>query len=200
VPLKTTPTRHSMNAVNVNHQYLEGIAQNDFSVLQRIYKETLPEVSKYIKRNSGTFDDAKDVFQEGIIVVFKKVKKGELELTTSFHNYLFSVCRNIWLKKLTKKGRKTVDIDETFDLGFEENYDELFLQSKKWALFHEKFKQLAEECRKVLQMLFDGVSGRDIASKMGYTEDYAKRKKYKCKQGLANKIKNDPTYQQLIDQ
>jgi len=188
-----------MNATSVNSAYIDGIARNDMSILKRIYKESLPEVSQYIKRNSGTFEDAKDVFQEGIIVVFKKVKKGELQLTTSFHVYLFSVCRNIWLRKLKKRGHREVPMDELTDMGFEEHLDEQFLTSRKWALFHKHFNKLAEECRKVLQMLFDKISGQEIAERMGYTEAYAKRKKYKCKQGLAQMIKQDPEYQHLID-
>ncbi len=57
-----------------NSKYLNGLATNDLSILKKIYKESLPEVIKYVKRNSGNIDDAKDVFQEGIMVIFRKVK------------------------------------------------------------------------------------------------------------------------------
>lgn len=188
-----------MNAVSLETDYLKGIVENDYTVLQQIYKESLPEVAKYVKRNSGTFEDAKDVFQEGILIVFRKVRENTLELTTSLHNYLFSVCRNIWLRKLKRKGNKEVNIDEMTELGFEEDLDADFIKSRKWKLFNMKFKMLAEECRKVLQMLFDGIAGKEIAARMGYTEDYAKRKKYKCKNGLAALIKKDPEYKHLIE-
>jgi RNA polymerase sigma factor (sigma-70 family) len=188
-----------MNAVSLDTDYLKGIAENDYTVLQQIYNESLPEVAKYVKRNSGTFDDAKDVFQEGILVVFRKVQENTLQLTTSLHIYLFSVCRNIWLRKLKRKGNREVTVDEIMELGFEEDLDANFIKSQKWKLFNNKFKMLAEECRKVLQMLFDGISGKEIASRMGYTEDYAKRKKYKCKNGLADLIKKAPEYKYLIE-
>ena len=80
-----------------NKEYLSGIVNNDFSLLQRIYEQSLPEVIRYVKKNSGTLDDAKDVFQEGIMVIFKKVKEDRLVLTTSFHAFLFMVCKRIWL-------------------------------------------------------------------------------------------------------
>ena len=84
-----------------NKEYLSGIANNDFSLLQKVYEQSLPEVIRYVKKNSGTLDDAKDVFQEGIMVIFKKVKEDRLVLTTSFHAFLFMVCKRIWLKKFT---------------------------------------------------------------------------------------------------
>jgi len=189
-----------MNAVSLDTDYIKGIAENDYVVLQQIYKESLPQVAQYVKRNSGTFDDAKDIFQEAILIVFRKVRENTLKLTTSLHVYLFSVCRNLWLRKLKRKGnKKEVAIDNAKELVFDEDLDADFIKSRKWKLFNTKFKMLAEECRKVLQMLFDGFSGKEIASKMGYTEDYAKRKKYKCKNGLADLIKKDPEYKHLIE-
>lgn len=181
-----------------NTIYIDGIIENDFAVLQKIYEESLPEVIKYVKRNSGTRDDAKDVFQEGIMVLFKKAKENSLTLTTSFHNFLFMVCKRIWLKKLTKKGKKEVPFEEEWEFSFEEAFEEEFLTSKKWKLFHQKFQQLAEECQKVLKMWFNKKSSKEIAQEMGYTEDYAKRKKYKCKTGLTELIKKDASYKDLV--
>ena len=191
-----------MNAKQLNQiensKYLKGIADNDLTILNKIYEESLPEVIKHVKRNSGNTDDAKDVFQEGILVIFKKVKDGNLQLTTSFHVFLFMVCKRIWLKKLKKRKNKEVTFDDLGVFVFEEDLEEQFIKTRKWKLFNQKFQLLTDECRKVLKMLFNGKSGKEIASAMGYSEDYAKRKKYKCKLSLTGMIKNDPEYQNLI--
>jgi hypothetical protein len=65
-----------------NREYLRGIKENDLPILKKIYNESLPGVVKYVRRNSGTLDDAKDIFQEGILIIYKKVMAGSLELTT----------------------------------------------------------------------------------------------------------------------
>lgn len=179
--------------------YLTGIAENDFGVLQAIYRESLPKVIQFVKKNSGTADDAKDVFQEAILVIFRKTTTGGLQLTTRFHVYLFSVCKRIWLKKLKKNWKKEVPFEEEMESGFEEHLEEHFLTSRKWVLFNKHFQQLSEECMKALKMLFNGHSSVEIAATMGYSEDYAKRKKYKCKMQLAELIKNDPEYKALKD-
>jgi RNA polymerase sigma factor (sigma-70 family) len=180
-----------------NKDYLSGIAENDYKVLELIYKHSLPEVSKHIKKNSGTFEDAKDVFQEGILVVFKQVREEKLTLTTSFHNYLFSVCKKIWLKKLKKKSRKEVAIQGIEEYSYEETFEEDFIKTKKWGLFNKQFQLLPEECQKVLKMMFNGRSSKEIAQEMGYTEEYAKRKKYKCKSSLSTLIKDSSEYKNL---
>lgn len=189
---------HAKQINNIsNATYLKGIADNDLSILKKIYSESLPEVVKYVKRNSGTLDDAKDVFQEGILVIYKKVKEDKLVLTTEFHVFLFIVCKRIWLKKIKKKSNKEVTLEGLEEYGIEDNFEEQFIQTRKWKLFNEKFQLLAEECREVLKMFFKGASGKDISDKMGYSPEYAKRKKYKCKLSLAGLIKNDPEYKNL---
>lgn len=186
-----------MNKAAINTTYLKGIVENDYSVLQKIYQESLPEVIKYVQRNSGTQDDAKDVFQEGILAIYNKVKTNDLELTTSFHNFLFMICKRIWLKKIRKSGKIEVTSDELSEYSIEDDSEEQFIKTQKWRLFNQKFQELAEECRKVLQMLFNGKSGKEIAETMNYSEEYAKRKKYKCKKGLAELIKKDKAYRTL---
>ncbi|MEM1319169.1 MAG: sigma-70 family RNA polymerase sigma factor [Bacteroidota bacterium] len=183
---------------SLQSDYLQGIAVNDFATLQKIYKESLPEVAKYVKKNSGSFEDAKDVFQEGIMVIYRKIKADALTLTTSFHVYLFSVCKKIWLKKLSRKSGKSVPLDFVGDFASEENLDADITKARKWALFNKHLQQLAEECRKVLKLFFNGRSSKEIAEEMDYTEEYAKRKKYKCKIGLTKLIKEDPEYKSLI--
>lgn len=183
----------------LNTDYLKGIAENDFSTLQLIYQESLPEVVKYVKRNSGTLEDAKDVFQEGILVIFKRVSNNNLVLTTSFHVFLFSVCKRIWLKKLKKKGDKSVTFEDSGEYSYEEDFEEGFIKTRKWRLFNQKFQLLTEECRKVLKMSFNGRSGKEIAVALGYSEEYAKRKKYKCKTRLTKLIKKDQEYKNLLN-
>ncbi|MEM9847856.1 MAG: sigma-70 family RNA polymerase sigma factor [Bacteroidota bacterium] len=180
-----------------NAQYIKGIAENDFAVLENIYAHSLPEVVKYVKKNSGNIEDAKDVFQEGILVIFKKVNTSNLTLTTSFHIFLFSVCKRIWLKKLRKKGQKEVTFNDFLEFDVEDDIEAQFLKTQKWHLFNQKFQELAEECQRVLKLWFNRKSTKEIASAMNYTEEYAKRKKYKCKNTLAAKVKNDPAYNDL---
>jgi len=185
--------------IAVENSFLQGIAENDYSILQKIYQTSLPEVTKYIKNNSGGLDDAKDVFQEGILAIYNKIKKEELVLTTTFHAYLFSICKNLWLKKLRSKSNKVLPLSATWGLKIDADYEEQFIKSRKWKLFNTKFQNLAEECQKVLQMLFNGQSGKDIAEAMGYTEDYAKRKKYKCKLSFMDLVRKDPEFRALTN-
>jgi len=181
--------------------YLKGIKENDFSILNKIYNDFGPSIVNYIKKNSGTLEDAKDVLQEGLMVIYKKLNENNLELSSTFEAYLYGVCRFVWLNKLKKKSKKEVT-NQGFDtLTIEQQLlEDKLIESRRRILFQKKFEELTEECKTVLQLSFNGNSGKEIAALTGYAEDYVKRKKYKCKEKLVRLIKADSEYSVLTQQ
>ena len=83
-----------------NEELLHGILRNDNLILQYIYKNFFYKINFFIKKNSGDDDDSNDIFQEAIIIIYRKLKANDLVLDCSFETYLYSVCRFLWLKQL----------------------------------------------------------------------------------------------------
>ena len=89
-----------------------GIKERDSVVLDFIYEKYFYQISAFIKKNSGSDEDAQDVYQDAILVIYQKLAKENLIIDSSFNTYLYSVCRLIWLKKLEKrKNEKTFFAD-----------------------------------------------------------------------------------------
>jgi len=87
-----------------DEQILRGILRHDTLVLSYIYKQYYYKVNAYVKKNSGSGEDVDDVFQEAIIVIYRKLKEDDLLFQNrSFEIYLFSVCRFLWLKSLNRR-------------------------------------------------------------------------------------------------
>ena len=45
-------------------------------ILEHLYEKVLPKISRYIRKNSGTEDDAFDIFQDGVIIFYKYLITG----------------------------------------------------------------------------------------------------------------------------
>ena len=82
---------------------LNGIVRNDTSVMQYIYRNYYSNIYHFVKRNGGNEDDANDIFQEAIIIIYRKLKANELVLDCSFEIYLQSVSQFLWMKALERK-------------------------------------------------------------------------------------------------
>lgn len=166
---------------------MEGIRQSDERALAHLYKLYFPMISHFILSNSGTDDEAKDIYQEGVIVFYEKIKSNSLELSCQIKTYLYSVCRRLWLKRLAEKGRYAVKVDDSESfLSVEEDTQHHEEQERQFGVMAEAMAQLGEPCRTLLEDFYIKMQNMQvITEKFGYTStDTAKNQKYKCLQRL----------------
>ena len=178
---------------------LEGLKTSDSNVLEYVYKKYFPIVRFFVIKNSGTDEDAKDVFQEAIILVYKRLKDGTLDLTCAFKTYLYSVCRILWLRQLEKrKIRKEVVTDSQVFVSLDDDVEEQSAEQEQFRIYQKHFQILPKDCQEILQLFLKKVPLKEIAQKMNIKSDkYLKKKKFICKEALIKRIKNDPDYKRL---
>lgn len=180
----------------------EGLRLRSDLIIRYIYQEYFPMIKYLIMSNNGNEEDAEDVFQDGLVVIFKKIRARELELTSSFRTYLYSVCRNLWLTKLKKRNRyirEFSDFEDFEEINYSKNQQQDEAEHEKFGLYQKHFYTLGEDCKKVLLLFMKKMPLKEIASEMGYkTEKYAKTRKYLCKEELKRRIINDPKCQKFL--
>ncbi len=140
-------------------------------------------VQALIIHNNGNADDARDIFQEAMIVLYEKVRSGSFELNCQLKTYIYSICRRLWLKRLTQLQRfspnvekleETVPVEEQLEIHIQRNID--------FEHMDEAMKGLGEPCKSLLEAYYlQKKSMVEIADSFGYTNaDNAKNQKYKC--------------------
>jgi len=180
-------------------QIIEGIRKRDNRLLTLVYKELFPVVRYYVLSNGGTSDDAKDVFQEAIIVIFKQISHNSFEIKTGFEAYLYGISRLVWLKTLRNRAthdRSILQIEEP-----ESSYlpsENMVEEELELRLFRKYYLKLGVECQKMLRLFSEGTPYEEIALLMGYkSEKIVRNKKYKCKETLIKMIQEDPEYRMI---
>jgi len=172
-----------VRTVTNEQQLLQGLAQNDRLAIETIYKQHYNMVQSLILNNNGSPDDARDIFQEAMIVLYEKVKTGSFELNCLIKTYLYSVCRRLWLKRLSQLQRispevekleETVPVEEDLELHEQKNMD--------FQVMERSMKHLGEPCKSLLEAYYIQKKNMvEIAASFGYTNaDNAKNQKYKC--------------------
>lgn len=178
-------------------QYIKGILSNDSALLEQVYRKFLPPLYGMLRRNGGSFEDAKDVFQEAIVVVFHHAARPGFTLTAPFQAYLIGIGRYIWLRQLKKNARIEVTSEWEDGLDIDADLEQQIFESEKQGLFREKFALLGQDCQLLLQRFFDREPLSAIARDMGYTDDYIKKKNKVCKGKLMELIHNDARFEAL---
>ena len=169
-------------------EFLVGIRANDDQVLSALYKKYYGVVLRYIINNSGSEEEAQDIYQETIIVLFRKVSNADFELSSSLQTYIYSVASRLWLKQLQKNSPlvrlKEQEEHEEMDVSADvSEHEELEVNIQKMS---SSLQELGEPCKTLIEDFYiQQLSMDEIAEKFGYTNsDTAKNQKYKCLQRL----------------
>ncbi|MDX2432647.1 MAG: sigma-70 family RNA polymerase sigma factor [Bacteroides sp.] len=181
---------------------VSGIRNHDSGVLEHVYEAYFPMIEGYVIHNSGSRDEAQDVFQEAMIIAYKKIRDRELELTCKFGTYLYAICKKIWIqdrKKYLLHAEKLRNQPLMVnDPGPEE--DPLFQQHAK-DLFNKHFRELSKDCQKILMLFFSNHPVEEIQKEMNYKDlHHAADRKYRCKKSLIKRMMNDPLFKKLKDE
>jgi RNA polymerase sigma factor (sigma-70 family) len=162
---------------------LQGLAQSDKKAIETIYKQNYNMIQSLVVNNSGSADDAKDVFQETMIVLYEKVRSGTFELNCLIKTYVYSVSRRLWLKRLQQMNRFAPAFDGLHDtVPVDEEIEENERINNEFQVMEKAINSLGEPCKSLLEAYYlDKKNMQDIALSFGYTNaDNAKNQKYKC--------------------
>ena len=175
-------------SIPTDSEVILGILNNSESVLKRLYVAYFPMVLQLIINNNGTPDDAKDIYQEAIIILYNKVKAGDFELSSKLKTFLYSICRRLWLKRLSQMARYGGDIRdfEEYSPVEEEDVEKQNDMDIQFNKMGSALQLLGEPCKTIMEDFYiHNRSMQEICERFGYTNaDNAKTQKYKCLQRL----------------
>ena len=162
---------------------LEGIAAEDKYSIEQLYRQHYSMIQSLVLANAGSKDDAADLFQETVIVLYEKVKAGNFELQCLLKTFLYSVARRLWLKKLQQQQRYTSQpdgLEETVPV--EDEIEKHLKLQNDFYIMESAMNKVGEPCKSLLQAYYLQKKHMNIiAQEFGYTNaDNAKTQKYKC--------------------
>ena len=169
--------------ITKDRELLLGLARSDDKSLETIYSENFPVVLRMILQHNGSEDDAKDVFQEAIIVLYEKACEGNFTLTSRLKTFLYSVCRHIWLKKVQSTyGLYALPPEMEETIPATEALEDHAAKDEQFRIMEGAMGSIGEPCKTILEDYYLHKSSmQEIADKFGYTNaENAKNQKYKC--------------------
>lgn len=162
--------------------------------MKELYVINYPKVKSFVLQNSGSAEQAKDVYQEAFIAVWKNVRKGKFEpqSDTSLNGYLYQIAKNKWIDYLrSAHNRKTVSENKLYVVPPHTD-EESEPESEHLELIIRAFHQLGEQCRNLLRLFyFRRKSYREIAGTLDIQEASARNQKYRCIKKLQELVQND---------
>lgn len=167
-------------------------------LFEEFYEKAFPMVAQFVSQMNGSLQDAKDIFQDSLVIFIEKSEDPEFRVDTFPERYILGIAKHLWIRKY-KRDYKTVSLSAmessiTIPVDFYPTPHTLRLL---------KFVEAAgKKCLDLLRSFyFEQLSIPEMAKGLGYGSEHSVSvQKYKCMEKVRETIKEKSfTYEDFFE-
>ncbi len=168
--------------------------------LKVIYQTNKNLVYSYILKNSGSLEQAKDIYQETIIAFYENVKNDKFKAESSMATYIYSIAKFKWLNQIKKNNTRNAHHHKIETETFHHGHLATIIDEEKRQGVLEVLSELGEDCKSLLiEIIYNNASMKEVAESGKYSsEQIVRNKKYKCIQKLKELIVANPALMKIL--
>ena len=175
-------------------EIIECLRNRQSYVVHWLSDRYLPMIRLMVSQMGGNADDARDIFQDGLIIMLEKLDNKEFALTCKFKTFLYCVCEHLWKAVLDKRQSATNYFKRRQEPEGNSDYTDQIDYQLYEKIFREVFETLDPISKKILTLYWQEVSPQEIATKLSYSYGYVRKKKSEAQSELTEKVKRHPAY------
>jgi len=199
--------------IRKNKKIVTGFINGNDNVIYQCYEDVYPMIHRFITSNSGDENDARVMLVECLEAFYECCKRPNFQLTCKFSSFIYSICRNGWLKKLKQRKRfpSSPILQEQQDAVEEQSvfvnpltaddYEETMFLNDLKNLILEFAEKVSGKCYQITKLKFiEDKSHEEIASLLGISIQASRKRLFDCNQKLAAKIVSSRYYNELKEE
>jgi RNA polymerase sigma factor (sigma-70 family) len=152
-----------------------------------------------VYQKGGSIEDAKDIFQDGLMIMLEKIDNNDFILTCKFKTFLYCVCENLWKAVLVKRQAATNYLTRRVETESEKDFTEVMDNKLYENIFWGAFETLDESSKIILKLYWQELSPQEIADKLGFTNGYVRKKKCEAQAELTEKVKKHRDFKKIMN-
>lgn len=157
------------------------------ALFMKLYKEAFPLVARHVSKMGGSFEEAKDIFQDALVVYYEKVQVSGLRLKYQEKAYLFGIAKYLWIKRYNENDKNVSlnPLNEDIDLA-DTGYEEV----SSGKLIH-LLEQAGQKCMQLLSAFYyEKLDMETLAERFGFSgARSATAQKFKCLEKVKETVK-----------
>ena len=170
--------------IQKNQVVVDAFRKKDERQMEHFYKTQWPLVHAQIKQMGGSTDEAKDIMQNGFMILYEKVRSGQYEnrAEASIGTYFQRMCRYMMLNVRKSAHRTRVSSIDKMEMDVADFSEELNLDIlERQQQFERYLNAVGDRCRRMLLAFYwEDATLEDIAGNFNLTYSSAKNAKYRC--------------------
>ena len=165
--------------------------QDREAMFMSLYLEAFPAVARHISKMGGRFEEAKDVFQDALVIYYEKTRAAKMELKQGEKAYLFGIARHLWNKRY-KENCKEVSLDQLDDgLGENSGLADSGYEEVSSVRLLGLLAKAGEKCMRLLSAFYyENLDMETLAKRFGFSgARSATAQKFKCLEKVKETVK-----------
>ena len=180
-----------------DNEIIDCLRNRQSYVVHYLSDRYMPMIRLMVYQKGGTNEDARDIFQDGLIIMLEKLDSKEFALTCKFKTFLYCVCENLWKSVLDKRQAASNYLSRRSEPEGERDFTDQMDHQMYEEIFKDVFETLDPISKKILTLYWQEISPQEIAEKLGYTYGYVRKKKCEAQNELTEKVKKHPGYMKI---
>lgn len=144
---------------------------------EQLYVDVFPLVAKFVANRGGSFEDAKDIFHDSLVILYEKIGDAKLPGGIAEDRYLVGIAKHLWLRKF-REDHKMIGLDD-MEKGI--SIPEDYFDSSDNRLV-SLLELTGRKCLELLRAFYyDNLAIQEITNVFGFSSDHsASVQKHKC--------------------
>jgi RNA polymerase sigma factor (sigma-70 family) len=178
--------------LNDDSKLLDALRNGNDQALAELFQKNRRPITSLVVRNQGTEDDAEDILQEALVVLWENIQSGLFQYQAKLSTYIYATAKNIWFRRLARRRKELPATNEAFEVASEDaTPQEELEENERISAIQGAMGQIGNPCRDILLLYYwEEQSMEEIALRLGFANaDTVKSKKYQCKRALERLVK-----------
>lgn len=173
---------------------IRGIRNREDTAFKYLQVKFQDGIRLMVMEMGGNREDARDVFNEGLVALIRLVDREDFRLTCKPGTLVYALCKKIWKQQLEEKaGARNYQLrhsEQEPEPDFTEVTDEKLYREIFWG----SFNKLDKKCREILEGYLREVPPAVIARSLRCSDSYLRKRKNLCHGYLMELIENHPDF------
>ena len=180
-----------------DNEIIECLRNRQSYVVHWLSDRYMPMIRLMVYQKGGSTEDARDIFQDGLIIMLEKLDDKKFNLTCKFKTFLYCVCEHLWKTILEKRQSAANYLNRRSEPESEKDFTDMIDYQMYEQIIQDVFKTLDPISKKILTLYWQEKSLHEIADQLGYTYGYVRKKKCEAQGELTEKVKRHPGYMRI---
>lgn len=172
------------------------------ALFMRLYQDAFPLIARHVSKMGGSFEEAKDIFQDALVVYYEKVQVSGVKLKFSDRAYLFGISKYLWIKRY-KENNNHISL-ESLGLAFNEDPDfsDAVYEEVSSLKLMRLLQQAGQKCMQLLSAFYyEKLDMETLAERFGFSGPRsATVQKFKCLEKVKATVKEKSLkYEDIVE-